>query len=75
MGVFFFFIWNYHICIVARCGSIKLLNQKLKLEEGGKEILKENLFRRKQNQLCLKSPPNRAKRELTKLTNRKAANK
>ena len=45
---------------------IKLLNQKLKLEEGSKESLKENLFRRKQNQLCLKSPPNRAKRELTK---------
>ena len=54
---------------------IKMLNQKLKLEEGGKEILKENLFHRKQNQLCLKSPPNRAKRELTKLTNRKAPNK
>ena len=54
---------------------IKLLNQKLKLEEGGKEFLKENLFRRKQNQLCLKSPPNHAKRELTKLTNRKAAYK
>ena len=44
----------------------KKLNQKLKLEEGGKEILKENLFRRKQNQLCLKSLPNHAKRELTK---------
>ena len=48
---------------------------KLKLDEGGKEFLKENLFRRKQKQLCLKSPPTRAKRELTKLTNRKAVNK